>query len=378
MWVAGHRAKQTIRRRRRTRAKGFRWGRRAVDTVRVVDAPELAPARDTGITHERYREWAADTCIPAAVAPVRGLVVEDVLLHVRTGVVSSQVGRLVAETSHGPRRAPKDPVPDHVPFLRLSPEACAAGTIMYPAADNYHHWICDCLPRLVALERVLGGRTFDLVVPEHLAPHQCQSLSWLAGPNVIVRRTSSSWVRVERLVWPGFLAPYGTAALPRDLLVAARDRLVAAAGDDTAARPRHLYLSRAGCRSRRVRNEDELLRALDRYGFDVIQPELLALAEQVRSFAGARLLVGPRGAGLANMVFSRELDVVELSRRRRDGFGGFGLSLAATLGHGYARVAAGGEEEASVVDPTEVCREVEAALAAPTGSSSATARSPSS
>lgn len=64
-----------------------------------------------------------------------------------------------------------------------------------------------------------------------------------------------------------------------------------------------LYVSRADAARRRLANEAELERALVRLGFSVVRPGEHPVAEQRRLFASSRLVVGPHGAGLTNVVF---------------------------------------------------------------------------
>jgi capsular polysaccharide biosynthesis protein len=51
-------------------------------------------------------------------------------------------------------------------------------------------------------------------------------------------------------------------------------------------------------------NESALERAFSDNGYRVIYPEHMSLAEQIMTFAGARRIAGPHGAGLAGMVWA--------------------------------------------------------------------------
>jgi capsular polysaccharide biosynthesis protein len=57
-----------------------------------------------------------------------------------------------------------------------------------------------------------------------------------------------------------------------------------------------------------------LERLLADAGFSIIAPGTLAWEEQIAVFRGARIIVGPHGAGLANAVFSESgARVIELT-----------------------------------------------------------------
>jgi len=77
---------------------------------------------------------------------------------------------------------------------------------------------------------------------------------------------------------------------------------------------RRLYVGRGQTRNnRRVENEAELLSALEDRGFTKFDPAGLTVAEQVRTFAEASVIVAAHGAALTNVAFcSPATDVVEL------------------------------------------------------------------
>jgi capsular polysaccharide biosynthesis protein len=52
-----------------------------------------------------------------------------------------------------------------------------------------------------------------------------------------------------------------------------------------------------------MRNEGSIVAELQQRGFEIVTPDILSLAEQVRLFRDASLIVGPHGAGMTNIVF---------------------------------------------------------------------------
>jgi capsular polysaccharide biosynthesis protein len=74
-----------------------------------------------------------------------------------------------------------------------------------------------------------------------------------------------------------------------------------------------VYISRAHASYRKVANEDSLLPLLEKYGFTVIHSENLSVREKIATFANAKVLVGPHGAGLANgVLFSSHASILEI------------------------------------------------------------------
>jgi hypothetical protein len=96
------------------------------------------------------------------------------------------------------------------------------------------------------------------------------------------------------------------------LLEPLRERALEAAPQTGRFQDR-LYIDRGA--NRGVQNHDEMLELLARYDIQVVQPESMTAAEQIDAFQSARLMIGEHGAGLSNMIFSRnprEASIVEI------------------------------------------------------------------
>ncbi len=75
---------------------------------------------------------------------------------------------------------------------------------------------------------------------------------------------------------------------------------------------------------------------LNSYGFEPIQPEKHPLAEQLRMFGAADVIVAPHGSGLANLTAARDATVIELQSERWWGNGCYyALSDALDLDYWY-------------------------------------------
>jgi Glycosyltransferase 61 len=165
---------------------------------------------------------------------------------------------------------------------------------------NYSHWLLENAARAL-LFRPLDDGTWHYLVPRLKYPFQRESLE-LAG------------IDPERIleVKPGILTRFReVAAVTRGFDVAEVAKLVPAAIAELASlapQPdggnRRLYVSRARAGRRAVSNELELTELVVSHGFEVVQPEMLPLHEQVELFAGAEVVAGPHGAGLTSVLFS--------------------------------------------------------------------------
>jgi capsular polysaccharide biosynthesis protein len=202
-----------------------------------------------------------------------------------------------------------------------------AANILSLWCENYYHWLVDALPRLAVL-RAVGLPELPIVTPARCTSFQDGSLRSLG---VTDRRLPFSGSRMffDTLVWPSGLDPIGfpsprTAAWLRHAFL-----------DDLApSSPQtRLYVRRS---SRTLGNEPEVSKVLDRFGLEVVQPETLPFAEQVRLFSQAELVVGCHGAGMANSVFARPgARILELFQPGYINLSIYRLARSAGMRYGY-------------------------------------------
>ena len=58
---------------------------------------------------------------------------------------------------------------------------------------------------------------------------------------------------------------------------------------------------------RRLINEEELLEVLEKYNFQNYFFEEMTMEEQIDLFSDAEIVIGPHGAGFANILFSKNI-----------------------------------------------------------------------
>jgi capsular polysaccharide biosynthesis protein len=107
---------------------------------------------------------------------------------------------------------------------------------------------------------------------------------------------------------------------------------MAAAGAEVQHPHRKIYISRPRGGWRSIVNDEEVVEYLRGEGFDILEPHRLTLAEQIRQFSEASLIVGLHGSGLTNVLFAPQAAVLEL-------FGAYGdgvwFGMTARLGQPY-------------------------------------------
>jgi hypothetical protein len=177
--------------------------------------------------------------------------------------------------------------------------------------NNYCHWLVDWIPRLAGLRDYVGRRDVYVATSRLATEFQRTSLRLCGFPDDrILTLGSLEAVRARELVVPNSVrdinhpahraAPWATDFLRSQLGIPA----VVDAG--ITGRQRKLYVSREDANGRRILNEDALLQRLSAVGYEKIVPSRLTFQEQVATFAGASHIIGPHGAGLTNLIFSRQ------------------------------------------------------------------------
>lgn len=71
-----------------------------------------------------------------------------------------------------------------------------------------------------------------------------------------------------------------------------------------------IFVSRADAFRRKILNEVELIKQLEKRGFKIVTPGKYSLVDQSKLFEEAEIIIGAHGMGLTNMLFSNNLKAV--------------------------------------------------------------------
>lgn len=184
---------------------------------------------------------------------------------------------------------------------------------------NWYHWIIDILPNVAMCS--LLPKEFDLF--PILIPAQIQDRpNWLE-PLDIVRQgreirflQPGSYTFIEKLAWidgatvPGPMQSHRVRrplyALHKSALNFYRSMVLEELNlHKHNPRPwRKIFLARAQG-SHRPYNQEQLLKISADFGYETVYLENLGFEESVRVMLESSSVVGPHGAGLANLIFAR-------------------------------------------------------------------------
>jgi hypothetical protein len=175
--------------------------------------------------------------------------------------------------------------------------------------SNYYHWVAQAMPLIVVAHAILvcrGRNERVTVVTTHQQPFHRPMLDAVFGDSGydVVFLKNGEYVTADTILYSDVLGGRSPAASVTEQVAMAtllRERLVV----DAKPPYRRIYISRLDTSARRMANEDRLIQALTELEFEIITLSSMSVSDQIRAFSEARVVVGPHGAGLANILFSR-------------------------------------------------------------------------
>jgi capsular polysaccharide biosynthesis protein len=200
--------------------------------------------------------------------------------------------------------------------------------------ENYNHWLWDELPRLFSALPSLPAN-IRFLVSDDMPEVQCDSLQALGiTPERCLSQSSNECSKVERLWFASPLGHSEHASTAPDIVIKMANMIVGHYGSQTKRRMRRIFITRSKAKYRRLLNESDLVSELVRLGFEIVRPEELKFADQVRLFSECAIVLAQHGAGLTNMLFAptgcRVLEIhgPEVTRFHY-------WMMACTMGHRY-------------------------------------------
>ncbi len=235
-------------------------------------------------------------------APLVNITLRDATIDVETGLVF-QGDRLLRELGYAPR--PGEEASARRRALAATP---ARDSLVWCGFNrhwrNHFHWLTQCIPGIAgyaADRRWPGG---SLLLPD-LGSDRLAGLE-LAGVELAATELvdPAGAVFCESVVFSSMLLHQTAPSLFCRDIFADMARQIAAAG------PSAIYISRADSVNRPLLNESDVIELMGSRGIETVVASSLLLVETIALFRGCRLVIGPHGAGLGNIVFCREGSVV--------------------------------------------------------------------
>jgi len=161
---------------------------------------------------------------------------------------------------------------------------------------NYGHFLIDCLPGIIALER--AGIKYPLISPPLSSWHR--ELMFLLDVKTI--EFPDKLISVKRAAWSNCMDHYMHS--PNKTLLHLRDRILSNVGPYEGSD--RVYVSRSRITDKRkMINELEVEERLIQEGFSIVHPQELPVFKQIQIFNNASFVIGATGAQMANTLFMK-------------------------------------------------------------------------
>jgi capsular polysaccharide biosynthesis protein len=197
---------------------------------------------------------------------------------------------------------------------------------------GYYHWVTESLTKLIALE--MFTHECVLVLPEVLENYHTDSLKSFKFLNIVFLKPNQI-LQCSNILAIDYIAPMGNYNLENIYLL--RKKILDFYDGAATAKFtwQNLYVSRSKAKSRKLINELEISDILSKHSFHTIYFEDYSFLEQIQIIRNCRNIIVLHGAGLTNMIFSKnKLNVIEI-RGRNNSRDNCYFSLACALGHNY-------------------------------------------
>lgn len=215
--------------------------------------------------------------------------------------------------------------------------------IVEPVSQQFFHWICDVGQKLAVLANYTG-EFGNILLPASYEkiPYVTEMLRFFPELKISYIPLSNRVVEVQDL---SVLTPVAHSGnYHPEAIKLLRDRLREMVGDPNR-RDRLIYVSRRFAARRRILNENQVERRLNKRGFETVHLERLPMKQQGKLFSEARCIVGLHGAGLSNMLFSQAATEVVEIRQYGDRHNNCFYSLADACQQSYSMALANPETE---------------------------------
>jgi hypothetical protein len=183
-----------------------------------------------------------------------------------------------------------------VPHPKHAESKITHPAVVFPSTCNYYHWLIEELPLLIRATRY--STDFDVLVSENSITGKHKFVAQQLGfTPIAVPRI----VNVNEQIMPG-RASDSWFIHPEDYQLLSQFGHTATQGQDSSSHEK-IYVSRKNS-ARSLPGESQLEDLLRTQGFFIANLENMAWPEQIALFQGARIIAGPHGAGLSNLVFT--------------------------------------------------------------------------
>ena len=180
--------------------------------------------------------------------------------------------------------------------------------------SNYAHWLFDIVPKIKILSLVYSLKNIDYFYFSKLNRFQKETFRILKLNSVkIIDSKSNKHCLMENLIFcthPNYIKGTFSSAqsnIPKWIINYLR-KVFLPIGSKNIMKFKKIYIDRSDSSYNhcKIINDDEIQKYLKKHGFKVIRLSKYSLKKQISIFRYCDYIIGPHGAGMANLIFCKK------------------------------------------------------------------------
>lgn len=182
----------------------------------------------------------------------------------------------------------------------------------YIDKPNFCHWLLEDLPRLYAYDFINSKP--KIITNKTLNRWQLESLDLMGIPKSNIYKLSNDSIRVNNFYLTNMRSASSIDS-EQDPITRkwVANKLKNNISLNNSNRPKRVFISRQETGDRFFTNMDEIRKILHKYNIQILHTGNSKLVVDIEIFYNANLIIAPHGAGLANMIFSKNCHIIEIA-----------------------------------------------------------------
>ena len=187
--------------------------------------------------------------------------------------------------------------------------------------NNYAHWLFDIVPKIKILSEAYNLKKVDYFYFSKLNTYQRDTFKILKlNPNKIINSKINKHCFVENLIFcthPNYIKGTFSSAqnnLPKWIIDFLR-KIFLKNTSKKFGKYEKIYIDRSDSKYNhcKIINDEEIKKYLKKKGFKIVKLSKFSLRKQISIFKNCTYVIGPHGAGMANLIFCKsKTKVIEI------------------------------------------------------------------
>ena len=230
-------------------------------------------------------------------------------------------------------------------FLTKTRKITRLDNILYVTtsnSQNFFHWFLDVLQKLEFIDQsrdqILNFK-YKIIIPNGYNNSYSRKSLEAFDLNFYYQEKNEIIISEQSILLPN-IAPTGNYRKNQVLKLSRRMKNHWTKNITNNLNNKRIYISRKNAQRRKLKNEDEIIPILKKYGFTILDFDKLNFEEQLKNILNSEILISIHGAGLTHMLWMNEKSKVLEIRARDNCNDNCYFTLASDLGHDYFYVIA--------------------------------------